>query len=163
MPAPGATPVFIPPREPWRNGTIERFNDTFEKRFYRQERFTDVEHLTERASAFERFHNAQHRYSATGGFAPDETATQSTPRTPVELAELPAGWPKCGKVEFIRFIRSDHKLRILGRAIQLPDGSAYQYVTATLDLALTAEEHNLLISSDQGELLTTGRLPIPAR
>ena len=123
----------------------------------------DVEHLTERASAFERFHNAQHRYSATGGFAPDETATQSTPRTPVELAELPAGWPKCGKVEFIRFIRSDHKLRILGRAIQLPDGSAYQYVTATLDLALTAEEHNLLISSDQGELLTTGRLPIPAR
>ena len=158
-----ATPVFIPPREPWRNGTIEHFNDTFEKRFYRQERFTDVEHLTERASAFERFHNAQHRYSATGGFAPDETATQSTPRTPVELAELPAGWPKRGKVEFIRFIRSDHKLRILGRAIQLPHGSAYQYVTATLDLALTAEEHNLLISSDQGELLTTGRLPIPAR
>ena len=31
----GATPVFIPPREPWRNGTIERFNDTFDQRFFR--------------------------------------------------------------------------------------------------------------------------------
>jgi hypothetical protein len=43
----------------------------------------------------------------------------------------------------------------------MPDGSAYQYVTATLDLALTGEEHNLLVASDQGELLTTGRLPTP--
>jgi len=76
-------------------------------------------------------------------------------------------WPAQGKVEFIRFIRSDanhdHKLRILGRAITMPDGSAYQYVTATLDLALATDEHNLLISNDQGELLSTGRLPTPAR
>jgi putative transposase len=110
----GATPVFIPPREAWRNGTIERFNDTFDKRFFRQERFTGVEHLTERAGAFERFHNAQHRYSATRGLAPDETPTPSKPRTPIGLDQLPAGWPKRGTVEFIRFIRSDHKLRILG-------------------------------------------------
>ena len=45
----------------------------------------------------------------------------------------------------------------------MPDGSAYQYVTATLDLALSTEEHNLLVASDQGELLTTERLPSPAR
>ena len=37
----GATPVFIPPREPWRNGTIEHFNDTFDKRFFRHERFAE--------------------------------------------------------------------------------------------------------------------------
>jgi hypothetical protein len=24
----GVTPVLVPPREPWRNGTIEHFNDT---------------------------------------------------------------------------------------------------------------------------------------
>jgi putative transposase len=159
----GATPVFIPPREPWRNGTIEHFNDTFDKRFFRQERFTGVEHLTERAGAFEHFHNAQHRYSATRGRAPEETAVASKPRAPRPLAELPASWPGRGKVEFIRFIRSDHKLRLLGRAIAMPDGSAYQYVTATLDLAIAADEHNLLISNDQGELLTTGRLPTPGR
>ena len=155
----GATPVFIPPREPWRNGTIEHFNDTFEKRFFRTERFTGVEHLTERAGAFERFHNAQHRYSVTGGRAPEQTAA-GKPRLPRPLTELPAGWPERGKVQFIRFIRSDHKLRLLGRAIPMPDGSAYEYVTATLDLALPAE-HNLVITDDQGELLTTAKLPIP--
>ena len=42
----------------------------------------------------------------------------------------------------------------------MPDGSAYEYVTATLDLALPAE-HNLVITDDQGELLTTAKLPIP--
>ena len=159
----GSTPVFVPPREPWRNGTIEHFNDTFDKRFFRQERFADLGQLTERAGAFERFHNAQHRYSATSGLTPDQNITASKPRAPCPLAELPAGWPAQGKVEFIRFIRSDHKLRILGRAITMPDGSAYQYVTATLDLALTANEHNVLVSSDQGQLLTTGRLPTPGR
>jgi putative transposase len=158
----GATPVFIPPREPWRNGTIEHFNDTFDKRFFRQERFTGVEHLAERAGAFERFHNAQHRYSATGGMAPEQTTTANKPQAPRPPEQLPAGWPERGKVEFIRFIRSDHKLRILGRAVAMPDGSAYQYVTATLDLALPADEHNLLVCNDQGELLTTGRLPTPA-
>ena len=137
-------------------------NDTFDKRFFRQERFSDLGHLSERAGAFERFHNAQHRYSATRGLAPDETTT-TTKRTPRQPAELPAGWPDRGRVEFIRFIRSDHKLRILGRAIPMPDGSAYQYVTATLDLALPAGEHNLLVCDDQGELLTTGRLSTPAR
>ena len=86
----------------------------------------------------------------------------SQARTPRALAELPADWPEHGKVEFIRFIRSDHKLRILGRAIPMPDGSAYQYVTATLDLALPADDHNLLITSDQGELLTTARLRTPS-
>jgi putative transposase len=154
----GATPVFIPPREPWRNGTIEHFNDTFEKRFFRTERFCGIEHLVERVSAFERFHNAQHRYSATGGLAPEQTTTASKPRAPRPLSELPAGWPEQGKVEFIRFIRSDHKLRLLGRAIPMPDGSAYQYVTATLDLAVPTDEHNLFVADDQGELLTTARL-----
>jgi len=45
----------------------------------------------------------------------------------------------------------------------MPDGSAYQYVTVTLDLAIAADEHNLLISNDQGELLSTGRMPTPGR
>ena len=96
-----------------------------------QERFADVEHLAERASAFERFHNAQHRYSATRGLTPEQTTTPRNPGAPIALDQLPAGWPQQGKVEFIRFIRSDHKLRILGRAITMPDGTAYQYATAT--------------------------------
>jgi len=158
----GATPVFVPPREPWRNGTIERFNNTFDQRFFRQKRFSGLAQLSDRAGAFERFHNNQHRYRATGGRAPEET-TIAKPRKPLTPQRIPTGWPTRGQVEFIRFIRSDHKVRVLGRAFQVPDGRAYQYVTATLNLALAEDEHNLLICDDQGELLTTGRLPTPGR
>jgi len=158
----GATPVFIPVREPWRNGTIEHFNDTFDKRFFRQERFSGRAQLADRASAFEVFHNSQHRYRATGSRTPDET-TPRTRRDPLAVSDIPAGWPATGHVEFIRFIRSDHKLRLLGRAIVVPDGHAYQYLTATLDLAIDAGQDNLLVCDDQGELITTTRLNSPRR
>jgi putative transposase len=157
----GATPVFIPPREPWRNGTIEHFNDTFDKRFFRQERFTGRAHLAERAGAFERFHNTQHRYRATDGRAPDEAAPTRR-GDPLPAAQIPAGWPARGRVEFIRFIRSDHKLRVLSRAIPVPDTSAYQYLTAVLDLAIPAGQDNLFISDEHGELVTAAHLRMPA-
>ncbi len=157
----GATPVFIPPREPWRNGTIEHFNDTFDKRFFRQERFAGREHLAERASAFESFHNTQHRYRAIAGRTPQETP-QTAPRAPRAIDEVPAGWPQRGRVEFIRFIRSDHKLRLLGRAIAVPDTSAYQYLTATLDLAIGPDRDNLLVCDEHGELVTSARLRRPS-
>jgi transposase len=156
----GATPVFIPPQEPWRNGTIEHFNDTFDKRFFRQERFAGREHLAERAGAFERFHNTQHRYRATAGRTPDETP-QAAPRAPRAIDELPDGWPTDGRVEFIRFIRSDHKLRLLGRSIPVPDTSAYQYLTATLDLAIDRDRDNVLVCDEHGELITSARLRRP--
>jgi putative transposase len=157
----GATPVFIPPGEPWRNGTIEHFNDTFDRRFFRHERFAGLDQLAERALGFERFHNAQHRYRATGRRTPDQTTRACRP-APLAAGQVPAGWPAHGRIEFIRFIRSDHKLRLLGRTIPMPDGTAYQYVTATLDLAL-AEDRNLLVSDNDGQLITVARLAKPRR
>ncbi len=44
----------------------------------------------------------------------------------------------------------------------MPDHSAYQYVTATLDLSLT-DHDNLIISDTVGQLLTTARLHTPRR
>jgi len=137
-------------------------NDTFDKRFFRQERFTGREQLAERAGAFEAFHNSQHRYRATGGRAPDETGAAQRSE-PLAIDEIPAGWPATGRIEFIRFIRSDHKLRLLGRAIQIPDGHAYQYLTATLDLSIAPAHDNLLVCDEHGELITTTRLNTPRR
>ena len=137
-------------------------NDTFDKRFFRQERFTGREQLAERAGAFEAFHNSQHRYRATGGRAPNETGAAQRSE-PLAIDEIPAGWPATGRIEFIRFIRSDHKLRLLGRAIQIPDGHAYQYLTATLDLSIAPAHDNLLVCDEHGELITTTRLNTPRR
>lgn len=158
----GVTPVYIPAGEPWRNGTVERFNDTFDKRFFRAERFSSRAALEQRALAFERFHNAHHRYAATGGRTPDEHAATAALRPPRELDELPEGWPDAGRVEFIRFIRSDRKLRLMRRAFEMPAGVVYEYVTAVLDLATPPVEGNLRVHRD-GELVASASVTIGGR
>jgi putative transposase len=158
----GVTPRFVPPSEPWRNGTVEHFNDTFDKRFFRQERFDSLAHLRERALDFETFHNANHRYRATNGRTPAESTSHHEHRTPRPLAELPAGWPAAGKIEFVRFIRSDRKLRLLGRTIAMPDTIAYEYVTAVLDLAIPNTDSNLRVLRE-GEIIATERITIGGR
>ncbi|MGH2804937.1 MAG: hypothetical protein ACRDL4_18140 [Thermoleophilaceae bacterium] len=158
----GTTPVFIPQGEPWRNGVVEHYNDTFDKRFFRSERFGSREVLRTRAGEFERFHNDNHRYRATGRRTPVEVVGDIVPRQPTLPAELPPGWPERGQVEFIRFIRSDRKLRLLRRQITMPDQLAYRYVTATLDLSIPTTEENLLVHHE-GELITRSQIPIKGR
>ena len=158
----GSIPHFIPQGEPWRNGTVEHFNDTFDKRFFRQERFGSLAHLRERAFAFERFHNANHRYRASGGRTAEEIAPGRGRRKPRSLTELPEGWPHLGRVEFARFIRSDRKLRLLSRAISMPESLVYEYVTAVLDLAIPPGEDNLRVLLE-GEVVATASISIAGR
>jgi putative transposase len=158
----GVTPVFIPAGEPWRNATIEHFNDTFDKKFFRQERFRSRVELSSRALVFEGFHNANHRYAATGRRTPNESAGAALRRPPRALDELPVGWPREGRVEFIRFIRSDRRLRLLRRSFAMPERVVYEYVTAVLDLSLPQAQGNLLVQRE-GELVTTASLALPGR
>lgn len=46
-------PIFIPQGEPWRNGEIESFQDTFDKNFFRAQRFSSFHHLFSEAPQFE--------------------------------------------------------------------------------------------------------------
>jgi len=132
----GATAVFIPFAEPWRNPVVEHFNDTFDKHFFRSERFRDRAHLRRRMRPFERFHNAHHRYSALKGATPDEVTRRLgfRPRLLDPAYRIPARPPRRGTVEFIRLIRSDRLLRVMDARIELPEGLVYEYVTAVLDV-----------------------------
>ena len=67
-----------------------------------------------------------------------------------------------GQVEFVRFIRSDRKLRLRGRAIPMPETIVYEYVTAALDLAIPNTEHNLRILR-QSEIVATATITIGER
>jgi putative transposase len=140
---------FIPFAEPWRNPVIEHFNDTFDKQFFRAERFTGRAHLKRRARAFEAFHNSHHRYSILKGATPDEfeRAIAFEPRLPDHDFELPTALPRRGLIEFVRLIRSDRLLKILGSKIEMPQMLVHRYVTATLHvrtqrLVMEAEGHS---------------------
>ena len=131
----GARVRFIPFAEPWRNPVVEHFNDTFDKQFFRAERFSGLAHLKRRARAFERFHNSHHRYPILKGVTPDEfqrAALHFAARLPDEDFELPTVMPRRGLVEFVRLIRSDRTLKVLGSKFQTPPALVHRYVTATL-------------------------------
>jgi len=125
---------LIPFGEPWRNAVVEHFNDVFDKRFFRTERFRDLRHLAARAAEFEAFHNTHHRYSALKGATPEEWERRLSfvPRLLDPGFQLPTSLPRRGLVEFIRLIRSDRTLKVLGAKITVPEEFVHRYVTATL-------------------------------
>ena len=111
-------------------------NDTFDKRFFRSERFSGLRHLLNRLRRFEPFHNAHHRYAALKGATPDEVTARLgfVPRRPPKDLKIPEELPREGEVELIRLIRSDRLLRIMGVKIELPEAFVHEYVTAVLDV-----------------------------
>jgi transposase InsO family protein len=132
----GVQPVFIPAGEPWRNGMIERFNGTFDTNFFRSERFANFECFKERLRDFIDFHNSEHVYSTNHGKTPNQVVTEHY----IKITCLEHGFqflenqtlPYDSCIHFIRFIRSDLKLRIRGESFLMPKDAMYQYVKATI-------------------------------
>lgn len=143
------TPVFIPPAEPWRNGIIEKFNDNVIKYFYNTQRFKSFEHLKERAVGFSVFHNTHHRYSSQNNRMPKQLADALTRKAPlageIDLnKKIPVD---SGRIIFIRFIRSDRKLRLLNESFIVSAELVYSYVVAEVIInrfVLTVSRNNIL-------------------
>jgi len=131
----GIQPIFIPIKEPWRNGIIERFQDVFDKMFFRAQYFESFFHLLQQAKGFEAFHNQKHRYSTLEGKTPMEKVSgdlkflPSNFKLPERLSIAP------GYVHLVRFIRSNRILDIFGEKFSLPVEVEYEYVWATIDTA----------------------------
>lgn len=126
------TPVFIPQAEPWRNGIIEKFNDTFDKKCFRTQTFENHEQLVEQVQAFERFHNQNHRYSINGNRTPLHVHLQNqSPYYLDKQYQIPDFIPlEAGEIIIIRFIRSNRLLNIFGESFILKPDLVYNYVEA---------------------------------
>ena len=129
-------PVFIPVKEPWRNGIIEKFNHTYEKRFLKAKTFANFEELTSENNQFIPFHNSTHRYSSQGHKTPDEVAKLDEHRiyyneNTHELESIPL---VNGVIYFIRFIRSDLKLSLPTECFKVDESLKYSYVIAEINL-----------------------------
>jgi len=129
----GIEPVFIPIKEPWRNGIIERFQDVFDKMFFRAQFFPSFAHVMKQAPGFELFHDHHHRYSTLAGKTPMEKCSgdmrllSKSFALPQKLAIEP------GCIHLIRFIRSNLILDAFGEKLPLPREAEYEYVWATID------------------------------
>ncbi len=133
----GIQPVFIPLKEPWRNGIIERFQDVFDKSFFRTQFFPKFSYLLQQAMGFEEFHNNNHRYSTMDGKTPMEKVTGNLNYLPWDFKLPQKIGIAPGKVHIVRFIRSNRVLDIFGEKFSMPMEVEYEYVWATID---TTEE-----------------------
>jgi putative transposase len=132
----GVEPVFIPLREPWRNGAVEKFNDHWESKFYRRVTITAEEDLYSENSRFEKRHNSRWRYSPLGGKTPMQSLETSRRKMdfpdPLRSGNLPK--PESGQYHLMRFIRSDGLLDVFGEKFPMPTKAVYEYVRATIDV-----------------------------
>ena len=132
------TIVFIPIQEPWRNGIVEKFNDSFNKRFIRAVQFSNIEDLKSKAKDFEIFHNDNHRYSAHQNRTPNEQKAKEMPRDLLPMnfviPNQPAKLTK-GSILLVRFIRSNLVLDIFSERFILPTHLVYSYVVARIDVS----------------------------
>jgi putative transposase len=142
----GVQPIFIPLREPWRNAIIERFNDDFDKRFFRSQFFAKFQQVYDQAIKYELFHDTKHRYSTLGGHTPEQYCTGIERRLPKSF-KLPDKLSiASGYVHLIRFIRSNRTLDIFGEKFPMPMDVEYEYVRATID---TTKEKLFVYHDDQ--------------
>lgn len=139
----GIAPVFIPVGEPWRNGIIEKFNGTYDKRFFTAQTFEDFYHLQRASKEFSTYHNAMHRYSTMNQKTPDEAAKELLPASYYDNRfNLDKRIPlEEGSIYFIRFIRSDLMLHLPTESFKVNSSLKYSYVVAHISV----ENHCLLV------------------
>jgi transposase InsO family protein len=134
----GVEPVFIPPREPWRNGVVEKFNGYWDQQVWKNRRISSWSGLRRENGALELRHNRDWRYGKLNGKTPLEAlaASGASLRFP-ETPTIPADWPlrpESGKYHLIRFIRSDGHLDVFGEKFAVDPDLRYEYVWATVDV-----------------------------
>lgn len=131
-------PWFIPMAEPWRNGTVEHFNNFYRQMFPNKVFMTSKNKLDSESLAFGQRHNSSYRYSKTGGKTPLKVLAERNAvlRFP-EYDQIPKAWhekPATGKYHLVRLIRSDLRINLFNEHFPLPPELEYEYVVATVDV-----------------------------
>jgi len=148
----GIAPVVIPVGEPWRNEIIERFNHTYEKRFFRSQTFTGFDHLSQASDHFSSFHNSHHRYSTLAHKTPDQVTGEKLPAMLYDKRfNLEQRLPLAeGSIYFVRFIRSDCKLHLPTESFLVDQHLKYSYVAAEISV----EDHCLFVKQNNKVIQT---------
>ena len=131
-------PVFIPLREPWRNGVVENLNGLLARFLFRMRTFETEKQLHQAVQRLETTINTMHRLPALQGKTPQEFAAPARLRYPPNNYE----WRTCnlqllkGKVTFIRFVRKSGRITLTAKdKFLIGKKYKWQYVLANVDVA----------------------------
>lgn len=145
----GVTPIFIPVKEPWRQGIIEHFNHTMQSAVLNSGKFDNIQQIQQAADQFCQIHNRTHCYSSQDNL----TAEGCRGKFNYPLVPLPEDYmlpskslPLCqGEIHVIRFIRSDLRFNVFGLSFTLPEEAQYEYVNGVI----ITHKHTLKIFKEQ--------------
>jgi putative transposase len=134
----GIESLFIPVRQPYRNGTIENFNGVFQRLVFHTQKIDNEEQLQQEIAAVEEAANTQHVHVPLAGktsleyehaleFVPHFLAKDFTFNSRFQFNE-----PPDGKVSFICRIRKSGKITIVSEKFEIDPELAWDYVYATI-------------------------------
>lgn len=131
-------PLFMPPREPWRNGFIENFNGLFNRLLLQRQQLDDFGQLQRAVGHLEHAVNTTHRLVALDGQTPSEWVAQQTIRL---LDPAYDGLQRDlqlekGKISFIRLVRPSGRITLCAEdKFEIDPDLKWYYVLAQVDVA----------------------------
>lgn len=126
--------VFIPPGQPWRNGIVEKFNDVYDKLFFRRQHFKNLGRLQSELRRFESFHNRSDRYSKLRQRTPWTVHTAKRRRLLAQsfvLHHKQIPW-RDGKISFVRLTDETGAVQFFTERFIVAPGLVHEYVQGTI-------------------------------
>jgi hypothetical protein len=106
--------------------------------------------------AFAEFHNAHHRYAVHKGATPEELWSNSRPGALSSEYRVPTSLPARGRIEVVRYVRSNRIVDLFGRRITVAEEHAHQYVTAFIKV----RSRRVIVATIDGEVIHDGPFPV---
>jgi transposase InsO family protein len=133
----GATVVFIPPAQPWRDGRLERFHWSMEREFWRQERPARMEEALAGLVAWRNYYNRERPHAVFDYRSPHEEFGHAPLLEPGYWRTLvvPAQpRPVPGQVECLRMVANDGAVNLWGHALPTSPDLGGQYVRVVFNV-----------------------------
>jgi len=135
----GTELVFIAPRSPWMNGSIENFNGWFNKKFWLKETFLNIEDMRSKSRSFETQFNDLNAWKKRDKKLSQINSLRMLKNTvEINCNELPLTE---GKMHFIRKVGNDGTITILNEQFKIGREFIGEYVWTTL--CLTTQRMNV--------------------
>lgn len=134
----GIQPIFIPLREPWRNGVVENLNGLLDRFLFRTHTFENEKQLHKAVQCMETTINTTHRLPALQGKTPQEFTANAKLRHPPAHYDWRSRNLQLlkGNVTFIRFVRKSGRITLTAKdKFLIGKKYKWQYVMAVVDVA----------------------------
>jgi putative transposase len=125
----GVEPIFIPVREPKRNGLVERLNGLWSQSFWNRNHFRNFTHVQRAQPRFELWYTQTYLDAAVSEPAP---CRRLTPQDILALPDAAALPITEGRVHFLRLVAADGTISLLNETWHISRRLAGKYVWATI-------------------------------